>query len=215
MSLNDQTNHKFRGGHDSTVQKKADVTIRRLVAERNRARAECARLRKNAARVKTSGGAGDAEETDVARLRRERDEYLDLARRERADLENYRKRTQREMQSLKRDSLGSFLKEFFGPLDDFDRVLAESSKDHSFDVLIEGVRILRDNLHKTLANAGVKKINAKGKPFDPAMHEAMAMVPSKDCPPNTVLEVYENGYRLDDFLLRPARVIVSSKPAEA
>lgn len=145
-------------------------------------------------------------------IRKERDSYLDLARRERADFDNYRKRIEREMKQMKRESLASFLKDFFGPLDDLDRVLQESSKTHSFESLLQGVRIMEENFWRTLAKAGVRKIDARGKPFDPNLHEAMAAVPSADVPPNTVIEMYENGYKLDDFILRPARVVVSRAP---
>ena len=149
---------------------------------------------------------------EIEQLRAERDSYLEMARRERADFDNYRKRVERDMKDLKRESLAAFLKEFFGPLDDMDRVLAESAKDQSVDDLATGVKLMQENFWRVLAKTGVKKIDAKGKPFDPALHEAMAAVPSADVPPNTVLEVYENGYKLDDFILRPARVIVSKAP---
>ncbi|MCD8350760.1 MAG: nucleotide exchange factor GrpE [Planctomycetaceae bacterium] len=142
----------------------------------------------------------------------ERDAYLDLARRERADFDNYRKRVEREKQQLKRESLASFLKEFFAPLDDMDRVLAESVKNHSFESLVTGVRIMEENFWRVLAKAGVRKIDAMGKNFDPAMHEAMTTVPTDEVPPNTVVEVFDNGYKLDDFILRPARVVVSRAP---
>ena len=145
-------------------------------------------------------------------LRAERDSYLDMARRERADFDNYRKRIQREMAQMKRDSLAGFLKEFFGPLDDLDRVLAESAKNDAFESLVTGVKLTQDNFWKALTKAGVKKIEARGQPFDPAIHEAMAAVPSVDVPPNTIVDVYENGYELDGFVLRPARVIVSREP---
>lgn len=157
--------------------------------------------------------AGDAApEPGIEELRAERDSYLDLARRERADFDNYRKRVERDMRQIKRESLAGFLKEFFGPLDDMERVLAESAKDHSYESLAQGVRLMQDNFWRALAKAGVAKMDAKGKPFDPAMHEAMAAIPTADAPPNTVLEVYDNGYTLDDFILRPARVVVSRAP---
>lgn len=157
----------------------------------------------------------DAASAELQTLREERDSYLDMARRERADFDNYRKRVERDMKQMKRESLAAFLKEFFGPLDDLDRVLAESVKNHSFESLVTGVRIMEENFWRALAKAGVKKIDAKGKPFDPSLHEAMATVPSADVPPNTVLEIYDNGYKLDDFILRPARVVVSRAPDEA
>lgn len=156
---------------------------------------------------------GDVDENPaIAALTAERDSYLDMARRERADFDNYRKRVERDMQQIKRESLAGFLKEFFGPLDDLDRVLQESAKSHSYESLATAVRLTEENLWKALAKAGVKRIDAKGKLFDPNLHEAMAAVPSAEVPPNTVLEVYDNGYKLDDFILRPARVVVSRAP---
>ncbi len=158
--------------------------------------------------------AGDSGQDELAALMAERDSYLELARRERADFDNYRKRVERDMKQIKRESLAAFLKEFFNPLDDMDRVLQESVKNHSFESLVTGVRIMEENFWRSLAKIGVRKIDAMNKPFDPNLHEAMAMVPSADVPPGTVLEVYENGYKLDDFILRPARVVVSREPDE-
>ncbi|MDR0362205.1 MAG: nucleotide exchange factor GrpE [Planctomycetota bacterium] len=156
--------------------------------------------------------AGKGENPEVGELRAQRDEYLEMARRERAEFDNYRKRVTREMENLKRESLSGFLKEFFGPLDELDRALSESEKNDSYEALQSGVRLVSENLWKALAKAGVKKINAQGKPFNPEFHEAMASVPSSDVPPNTVLEVFDNGYKLDGFVLRPARVVVSREP---
>lgn len=166
------------------------------------------------AEAPANGAAAGASGEDIEALRAERDSYLDLARRERADFDNYRKRVERDMKQMKRESLASFLKEFFTPLDDMDRVLQESVKNHSFDSLVTGVRIMEENFWRVLAKAGVRKIDAMGKLFDPNLHEAMAMVPSADVPPGTVLEVYEAGYKIDDFILRPARVVVSRAPDE-
>ncbi|MDR1611153.1 MAG: nucleotide exchange factor GrpE [Planctomycetota bacterium] len=159
--------------------------------------------------VTIGGGKGDAE---LDEIRAQRDEYLDLARRERAEFDNYRKRVVREMGNLKRESLAGFLKELFGPLDDLDRALAESEKDHAREALCDGVRIVSENLRKALAKAGIKKIDAMGKPFNPEFHEALVSAPSAGITPNTVIEVFDNGYELDGFVLRPARVAVSREP---
>ena len=167
----------------------------------------------NAADTETADtGKIDAETADIDKLRAERDEYLNLARRERAEMDNYRKRVERDRQNAKRENLAGFLKDFFSPLDDLARIINESSKEHSFETLHTGVRMLEENLWKVLAKAGITKIDAQGKPFNPEFHEAMAAVPSADVPPNTVLEVYDNGYILDEFVLKPARVVVSREP---
>ena len=131
--------------------------------------------------------AGQAAEPSVVppvsgydELKAERDAYLDLARRERADFDNYRKRVEREREVMKRDSLAGFLKEFFAPLDDLDRVLVESAKEQSYESLATGVRIMEEKFWRVLAKSGVRKIDAVGKPFDPNLHEAMVTVPSTD-----------------------------------
>lgn len=155
------------------------------------------------------GGTRDRELRAVAA---ERDGYLELARRERADFDNYRKRVEREMGQIKRESLSAFLRDLIAPLDDMDRVLAESGRGESLDSLQTGVRLMQENFWRVLAKAGVRRIEAKGRPFDPAQHEALTAVPSTDAAPNTVLEVYECGYKLDEFVLRPARVVVSRAP---
>ena len=185
--------------------------------ERNRYRSETALLRRELLEKRKSEGKNESQIKmhaipDLEKVIKERDEYLHMARRERAELDNYRKRVQREMKNMKRESLGNFLKDFFSPLNDLDRVLAESEKQHSYDSLRDGVKILKDNLWRVLAKAGVEIIEAKGKPFDPNLHEAMTTIPSPDHEPGTVIDVFENGYKLDDFVLTPARVIVSAKP---
>jgi len=148
-------------------------------------------------------------------MKDKRDEYLAMAQRAQADLENYRKRMQREMETLKRESLGAFLREFLGAYDDLDRALAEGEKKQEYQVFHDGVRLVRENLWKVMEKAGVKAIPAAGQRFDPAVHEALTSVPSAAHEPNTVLEVFQPGYLLDDFVLRPARVIVSAAPREA
>jgi molecular chaperone GrpE len=140
-----------------------------------------------------------------------RDEYLALAKKTQADLENYRKRVQREMATLKRESLSDFLKEFFGALDDLDRAIAEGENKHDYETFHDGVKLVRGNLWKALEGAGVRTIPAEGRPFDPAVHEALTTVPSSERAPGTVLEVFQPGYALDDFVLRPAKVIVAAE----
>lgn len=160
--------------------------------------------------------AGDVEcdsgvlREELAKALAEKEEYLALARRVQAELDNYRKRIQRDLANQRRDALKNFLREFLGAFDDLDRVLAESEKDPAAATVRQGVQLARDNLWRTLEKSGVLAIPALGMPFDPQFHEAMTAIPSPDHPANTVLEVYQPGYTLDDFVLRPARVVVSS-----
>ncbi|MCD7897577.1 MAG: nucleotide exchange factor GrpE [Planctomycetaceae bacterium] len=207
---------KPHGTHNHTIDDDDLVSATDSAAFAGAVRDEpAAEAKPDAASRDTAEGEGlAAGEETFEQVRAERDAYLDLARRERADFDNYRKRVEREMKAIKRESLADFLKEFFGPLDDMDRVLQESVKNHSFESLVTGVRIMEENFWRVLAKVGVRKIDAKGKTFDPNLHEAMMAVPSSDVPPGTVVEVYDNGYKLDEFVLRPARVVVSRAPDE-
>lgn len=156
--------------------------------------------------------ASDTGAGDVAKLAKERDQYLELAQRTKAEFDNYRKRMAREREQLKRESLSNFLKEFLGAFDDLDRTVAEGEKTQDYAALHEGVKLVRTNLWKAMEKAGVKAIDALAAPFDPKFHEAMAMIPSPVHEPGVVMEVFQQGYILDDFVLRHARVIVAAQP---
>jgi molecular chaperone GrpE len=164
------------------------------------------------------GDAGDGEEgmmVPVSLLRKaeaERDQYLDLAKRTKAEFENYRRRREREAADWKRQSLGAFLASFLAAFDDLDRTIAEGEQKHEYETFHEGVKIARRNLWRAIEEAGVKPIDAEGRPFDPNVHEAIHALPSREHEPGTVIEVFQNGFTLDDFVLRPARVVVAQDP---
>lgn len=136
--------------------------------------------------------------------------YKTVAQRTAAEFENYRKRIKREQAVWRRDILGAFLKEFLPAFDDLDRAMAEGEKTTDYDAIHNGVALVRTNLWKTLERVGVKEIEAKGLKFNPAYHEAMTAIPAPDTEPNTVMDVYQTGYMIEDFVLRPAKVVVSA-----
>jgi len=147
---------------------------------------------------------------ETEKLQAEKDRYLQMAQRIQADFDNYRKRAQREAANQKRDALRGFLQDFLGAFDDLDRVLAEAAKEPGAAVFRQGAAMARDNLWRAMARAGVAEIETRDAPFDPRFHEAIAAVPSPAHPAGTVLETFQPGYRLDDFVLRAARVSVSA-----
>ncbi len=151
----------------------------------------------------------------LAQTENERDQYLTLARQERAELENYRKRVDRDRANYKRESLAGFLKSFFNPLDDLDRSIASGEKQGATPELLQGLNLVRENLWKSLREAGVATIEAVNQPFDPAFHEALTMLPGTGRPAHTVVEVFQPGYQLDGFVLRPAKVIVAAPDPSA
>ncbi len=129
--------------------------------------------------------------------------------RERADLENYRKRVQKEKEEIQKYGNESLILEILPAIDNMERALAHTVCD-SADPVITGVRMTLDMLMSSLKRFGVAVAEAdKGTPFDPALHQAMGQVECDDQPSNTVVEVYQKGYMLNERLLRPAMVSVA------
>ena len=128
--------------------------------------------------------------------------------RERADLENVRKRATRERQDAARFGTESLVRELLPVVDNLERAVQAAEGGGNGKPLVEGVQLVLKTLLDTLQRHGVARVPAHGEPFDPTVHEAVAHVES-DRPSNQVVEEHQPGYRLHDRLLRPAMVTVS------
>jgi molecular chaperone GrpE len=166
----------------------------------------------------TSGGEAWAETTSSTALadelvasREEVAKNLDLYLRARADLENYRKRAQRDKEDLVRFANENLLRELLPVLDNLERAIAHAQNGESG--LLQGVEMTLGQLRKVLERAGVTAVTAEGQPFDPACHEAMGQLESPDHSPNTVIQELQKGFLLNERLLRPTLVMVSKTPA--
>ncbi|NMC73198.1 MAG: nucleotide exchange factor GrpE, partial [Geobacteraceae bacterium] len=137
------------------------------------------------------------------------DKYL----RERADLENYRRRVQKDKEDLMKYGNECLLLEILPVLDNMERALSHASEE-SLSAVIEGVSLTRSMLLSVLKKFGVEPVEAKGAVFDPAFHQAMCQIESADAEPNTVIEEFQKGYLLNDRLLRPAMVSVAAAPKD-
>jgi len=135
-------------------------------------------------------------------------DWRDLALRLQAEMENFRKRQQRLAQEQIATERERLLRGVLPVADNLERALAHADAQ---DGLRRGVALTRDVLMQWLRQQGVEPVNPIGEPFDPAWHEAVATVPSEQhhAEPQTVVAVSEVGYRLNDRLLRPAKVIVA------
>jgi molecular chaperone GrpE len=131
--------------------------------------------------------------------------------RERADMENYRKRVNREKEELLNYGFKSLIEEILPVLDNMERALGHASEDGQAAV-VEGIRMTHGMLVAALRKFGVTPVESVGTTFDPNFHQAMAQVPTDEQPPNTVVEEYQKGYLLKERLLRPAMVTVSTPP---
>jgi len=157
-------------------------------------------------------GAADQVERDLDELgetKRERDEYLELAQRTRADFENYRKRVAKETSEALARGKAELARELLPVIDNLERALQSGSEPAAHEALTRGVELVLEELRGRLAGAGVEAFDPKGERFDPQLHEALSTQPAEGIESGVVLETLEKGYRLNGAVLRPARVVVS------
>jgi molecular chaperone GrpE len=142
-------------------------------------------------------------------LKRERDEYLELAQRTRADFENYRKRVAKETSEALARGKAELARDVLPVIDNLERALETGSDPASHDALVEGVGFVLEELRGKLGSAGVEAFDPKGEKFDPQVHEALSTQPAEGAEPGVVVETVQKGYRLNGQVLRPAKVVVS------
>jgi molecular chaperone GrpE len=163
-----------------------------------------------------AGGANAAAPSESDQLRQqlqakieEAAKNYDLFLRERAELENFKRRMQREKADALRFAAEPLVRDLLPVVDNLERAIAHAG-DNGQSV-VEGVRLVLKSLLDILERHGVKRIDAVGERFDPARHEAMAQVESAEHEPNHVVDQHHSGYLLHDRLLRPALVTVSGR----
>jgi molecular chaperone GrpE len=165
----------------------------------------------------------DAAEQDIAgaigaeleKLKIEASELKDQNLRLVAEMENLRRRTQREVADAKNFAIANFARDMLGVNDNLRRAIEavpdekrETGSD-DFKGLLEGVELTEKSMLSTLERHGVKKLEPEGERFDPNFHQAMFEVPNPDVPNNTVVQVVQSGYQIGERVLRPAMVGVS------
>lgn len=157
-----------------------------------------------------SGAARSAPE--VERLRAEVAELKDRFLRDRAELENFKRRQARDKAEALRFANEGLLRDLLPIIDNLYRAMEHARASTDVAVIADGVEMTIRGLTDTLERHGVKIVEALGRPFDPAHHEAIGHIESEH-PPNTVVDEHQRGYLLHDRLLRPALVTVGKPPA--
>jgi molecular chaperone GrpE len=148
----------------------------------------------------------------LADTQRERDEYLELAKRTKADFENFRKRVTADLQTAALRGKAEVARDVVPVLDDLERALQAAGLDpegDSEDGLAHGVILVFRGLRETLGRHGIEAVDPTGERFDPNQHEALSTQAVDGAESGTVVEVMQKGYRMGDQLIRPARVVVS------
>jgi len=151
----------------------------------------------------------------LGELREKADEaarYLDMLQRKTAEFDNFRKRTVREREDLRRSAAESLLAELLPVIDNFELAIEAAERSREFESLLEGVVLTERQMVETLGRFGLSRMDPLGEPFDPNLHEAFAREETDEYPENTVIDVIRNGYTLGGKVLRPALVRVSVEP---
>jgi molecular chaperone GrpE len=153
----------------------------------------------------------EAEPVDeLAQAIAERDDYLDQLQRSRAEFLNFKRRNELERAQLRQFVARDVLAQFLPVVDDFERALAAIPAEEHESSWMKGIDLIQAKLSGTAERLGASKIDAIGQPFDPSIHEAVASDPGSDG--STVVEIYQNGYRIGDVLVRPAMVKTGNAP---
>lgn len=174
--------------------------------------------------VEDSEGPEDAVEMEAepAELEESAEDEVDLWRRKAeenrvkwmramAEMENFRKRSRREIESSINFANANLLRELLEVLDDFERAhgAAGSSEEGSTEAYVEGIRLIYQRFVDVLRRCGLERIPAKGENFDPNLHEAVSQIETDEVESGQVAHVVQEGYRLKDMVLRPAKVVVA------
>lgn len=140
--------------------------------------------------------------------------YKDLLLRKVADFDNFKKRVENDSATALKYAKVDIIQSLLPVIDDFERSLKLSKDRRESEAFAKGVELIYQKLVKFLDVQGVKEIESLGKEFDVHYHDALLQVPRNDVPPHVVIEVVEKGYSLDDRVLRHAKVVVSTTPAD-
>jgi len=165
----------------------------------------------------TSNSEEQAGSEDVEQLKKQlsaaekkAEEHWDKAVRATAEMENLRRRTQKDIENAHKYALEKFAKELLTVLDSLELGIQAASSDHPEVVkLREGSELTKKQLESVFSKFNIEVIDPLGQPFNPELHQAMSTQPSSDVEPNTVINVFQKGYLLNGRLIRPAMVVVS------
>lgn len=163
--------------------------------------------------VDTSGGeAGQTAAEAGSELARELELARERALRAQAELENFRRRMQREVEEERRFAQLPLIRDLLPVIDNVERAIEAAEKGGDVSGLLAGFRMVSQQLEETLGRHHCQRIVALNEPFDPSLHQAIAQQPSAEHPPHTVSAVAQAGFRLHDRVIRPAQVMVTVAP---
>ena len=165
-----------------------------------------------------SSVADDSEGREVdqlAQLEAEVEKYKDVALRAEAEMQNLRRRAERDVQNAHKFGTERLLQNLLPVLDSLEKAIetSEAAGQAEDDPQLEGIKLCSKLFIDVLTKEGIEALDPQGEPFDPNLHEALSMIENPDLEPNSVMTVIQKGYRLNERLVRPAKVMVSKAPS--
>lgn len=163
----------------------------------------------------TEGPAPESGALQLEAIAAERDAAKDQMMRIAADFENYKKRSAREYEDFKKFSNESLVKALLPAIDNLERAIESAGNDANNKGIVDGVKMTLEDVMKTFEKFNVLPVAAEGETFNPMLHQAVMQEEADGVPANQVLKVLQNGYTMNERLLRPAMVVVSRGPVAA
>jgi molecular chaperone GrpE len=209
----DHTDKRGHRGRPHSAAKAGPAVTPEQAAERAAKTTETADTAQDAdaAQATTAEPVSELDPGEIAARAQKADQYLELAQRTKADFENYRRRAAREAAAAQERGVAKLARELLPAVDNLDRAV-DAIEDHGEDgssTLVSGIKLVHADVIAALARAGIERFSPMGERFDPQRHEAIAQQPVEGAEPGTIVEVYQRGYVLGDFVIRPARVVVA------
>ncbi len=143
-------------------------------------------------------------------LEKVKKDYLYL----RADFDNFKKSAIKERSDLIKYGSERLIMELLNVLDNFDKALETELTSDNIESFRKGIEMIWVDLTSSLSKFGVTPVDVKGKPFDPTLHEALSTEPTTETPEGHITQVFKKAYKMHDKIIRPAQVVVATKPAE-
>ena len=171
--------------------------------------------------AKTEERAGDTDDADksvddeddpISALEVKIKQLTDQMLREQAETQNIRKRVQKDVENARKFALERFVSDLLPVLDNMERALQSMENENASQAVIDGLNLTYKTFIDNLKKHHVEQLNPVGEPFDANYHEAVTMVPNPDMEPNSVMDVMQKGYTLNERLVRAAMVVVSKEP---
>ena len=158
---------------------------------------------------------GAREVDQLAQLEAEIEKYKDVALRAEAEMQNLRRRAERDVRNAHKFGAERLLQNLLPVLDSLEKAIetSEAAGQEEDDPQLEGIKLCSKLFIDVLTKEGIEALDPQGEPFDPNLHEALSMIENPDLEPNSVMTVIQKGYRLNERLVRPAKVMVSKAPS--